>query len=210
MDTLYNNYGYVIIKKGTFIYHNSDYLFTEISDNSFFTFDKKGWNGKYTYKYKVLENLKILLTITNNNIKDNKLILFNNYHSDQQILTQLYNNYIESNTYDDISDVCLKKSKNFIKLCNKLYENNYNGLFNYIDAKTIFEVVIFKPTNFIKLINIKENVEEETYRKIFNLLVNKNKINFICPYTIKLYDNYKKYNRYQYHSVFYYIYHNNL
>jgi hypothetical protein len=208
MNTLYNNYGYVILKKGSFIYHNSDYLFENIKDNSFFTFDKKGWKGKYTYKYKLIQDLKILLTITNNTIKDNKLILFNNYRSDQQILTKLYNDYIEQNKYND--DVNLKQSDDFNVLCNKLYENNYNGLFNYIDAKTIFEVVIFKPIQFIKLINIKENVEDDTYKKIFNLLVDKSKINFICPFNIELADKYNKTNYYVDHSIFYYIYcHNN-
>jgi hypothetical protein len=204
MDILYNNYGYVIIKKGTFIYHNSDKSFLDINDNSFFTFDKKGWEGKYTYKYKLIQDLKILLTITNNTIKDNKLILFNNYHSDQQILTKIYNDYIEQNKYND--DVSLKQSNVFNELCNKLYENNYNGLFNYIDAKTIFEVVIFKPNYFIKLINIKENVEDDTYKKIFNLLVNKSKINFICPFNIELDDKYNKTKYYVDHSIFYYIY----
>jgi hypothetical protein len=208
MDTLYDNYGYVIIKKGTFIYHNSDKSFSNVNNNSFFTINKKGWDGKYTYKYKLLQDLKILLTITNNTIKDNKLILCNNTHSDQQILTKLYNDYIEQNKYND--DVNLKQSDDFSQLCNKLYENNYNGLFNYIDAKTIFEIVIFKPNHFIKLISKKENIEDNTYRKIFNLLVNKNKINIICPFNIELNDKYNKTKYYVDHSIFYYIYYQKL
>ena len=53
--------------------HDVERLGENIKDNSFFTFDKKGWKGKYTYKYKLIQDLKILLTITNNTIKDNKL-----------------------------------------------------------------------------------------------------------------------------------------
>lgn len=100
----------------------------------------------------------------------------------------------------------MKQSYDFNKLCNKLYENNYNGLFNYIDTKIIFEIVIFTPKQFIKLLSRKENIVDDGYKKIFNLLINKNKINFIYPYTIELTDNYIVYNKYQYHSIFYYIY----
>ena len=210
MDNLYNKYGYVIIKKNTKLFHNSNTKLDQIHNNSFFTLNKKGWNGLYTYTYNVIDDIKILLTISNADI-----INYNEFisiHEDNQILTLLYNKYFEADTYNTYMDICLKKTNtHFNNLCDKLLENNYNGFFNYIDSKTIFEIILFKPNKYLKLISVDEKIKNDINRnkQIYKLLLNKNKIEFNYPLTYKYKFN-KTYKLYDYAysvlSVFYYIY----
>ena len=211
MNNLYNKYGFVIIKKGTSFYHNSKNKFDIINNNSFFTLDKKGWSGLYTYKYNVIDDIQILLTITNDNIINNNE--FRNLREDNQILTLLYNEFIEDTAYNHKNmDIYFKKNVlHFNSLCSKLLEHNYNGCFNYIDGKSIFEIILFEPNKYLKLMSIDENVSNDNNRNknIHKLLLNKTIIEFNYPIIFKyrLNTNYKLYDyTYSVLSVFYYIY----
>ena len=202
----YDNYGKVIISKGPFLYHWSDNKeLTDLSDNLFLCLDNSFWSdeNKTMYKYKLKKDIELILTIQNDFINKNK----SNYkQQDKQVLTSIYNELFNVNQYTNRDDVILKTNKtNFTNFCNKLNENNYKGLFNYIDGdKGQFEIVIFKPTEYLKLIETTnyKSVKLHKLNDCKRIMLNK-RINYTYPHLF----NYEYINKYKYYpSIFYYIY----
>jgi hypothetical protein len=216
----YKKYGKVILSKGTILYHWSanDNINNNLYDNSFFCLDNSHWKdeNKTLYKFKLIDNLELILTITNHTITnpDNCLLINNfekGYYSikykrqDKEVLTDIYNDFFNKK-YNKDGDVSLKTNKiHFKKFCNKL-KTNYNGLFNYIDCeKGMFEIVIFKPNNYLSLLCKMnyDNVKFHTLKDCKRILLS-NKINFEYPHTYIFKEKKCKYNSYP--SIFYYIY----
>jgi hypothetical protein len=151
---LYDKFGKITIKKETKIYHWSDKEFDIINNNSFFSLCNDDWkqNKKYCYEYEIIEDVSFLLTIVNKKIEKGELCS-NKTIYDSQILTNLFNFFVRKNCYSSNGDVDLKISHEHFKyLCENLLKCNYHGLFNYIDNKTRFELVIFEPNKYLNFI----------------------------------------------------------
>ena len=207
----YENYGKITLSKGTILYHwSSNETITDLTDNLFLCLDNSFWsnNNKTMYKYKVIKNIDLILTIQNKNIIDNNIFSSNNGYNfhDYELLTLFYNN-IFGILYKKNDDVSLKTNKtNFTNFCNKLYENKIEGLFNYIDCnKGQFEIVIFKPNEYLNLIETVKykNVKLHKLKDCKRIMLNK-KINYIYK-NVYNYEEKKTYLK-CYPSIFYYIY----
>jgi hypothetical protein len=222
MINYYEKYGKVIISKGTKLYHwrtNNNNINNNLYDNSFFCLDNSHWKdtNKTLYTYKLLENLEIILTITNNTISNpDECSWINNFEKgiynvryktyDTEVLTDIYNDFYKKK-YTKHGDVSLKTNKtDFKRFCNKLKRQRYNGLFNYIDCeKGMFEIVIFEPNNYLHLLS-KMNYDDVKFHNLRDCkrIMSSSKINFECPYSYEFKEKICKYNSYP--SIFYYIY----
>jgi len=206
----YDKYGKVILSKGTILYHWSYQLLTDLSDNLFLCLDNSFWNdtNKIMHKYKLKKNIELILTIQNDNIINKQSYSNKNKRQDYEILTTIYNNIINPNSYGRDSDVMLKTNKkHFSKFCNKLNQDSYKGLFNYIDGeKGQFEIVIFKPSDYLELIetNNYDNVEPHNLKDSKRIMLSK-KINYIYQHNFN-YEDIGKIEDDEYPSIFYYIY----
>ena len=206
----YDNYGKVIISKGSFLYHWSyDKALTDLSDNLFLCLDNSFWSDEHKtmYKYKLKKDIELILTIQNDFINKNK-----SYNQqDKQVLTTIYNELFNVKQYSNRDDVILKMNKPiFNNFCNILNENNYKGLFNYIDGiKGQFEIVIFKPTEYLTLIKTRnyKTVKLHKLNDCKRIMLNK-KINYTYPHLYN-YEECIKNCKY-YPSIFYYIYKNRI
>ena len=205
------NYSKITLSEGTILYHWGKNV-TDLSDNLFLCLDNSCWSSsnKTMYKYKLVKNIDLILTIQNDNIIKNKKYstVYRHHGGDFELLTLFYNNIFDTESYSD--DVCLKTSgTNFTKFCNKLHENKIEGLFNYIDSdKGQFEIVIFKPNEYLNLIEISnyENVKLHELQDCKIIMLSEN-INYIYPYEYEYEDiDNIKYCEYWYPSIFYYIY----
>jgi hypothetical protein len=205
-----DEYGKVFLSKGTILYHWSYQLLTDLSDNLFLCLDNSFWNdtNKIMHKYKLKKDIELILTIQNDNIINKQSYSNKNKRQDYEILTTIYNNIINPNSYSRDGDVMLKTNKKkFSKFCNKLGEHNYKGLFNYIDGeKGQFEIVIFKPSDYLELIetNNYDNIELHNLKDSKRIMLNK-KINYIYSYNFN-YEDIDKIEDDEYPSIFYYIY----
>jgi len=205
----YDNYGKVIISKGSFLYHWSDKVLTDLSNNLFLCLDNSFWSdeNKTMHIYKLKKDIELILTIKNDFIYKNLSIYKHHYkHQDKELLTTIYNDLFNVNQYSNCDDVILKINKPiFNNFCNKLNEKNYKGLFNYIDAdKGQFEIVIFNPTEYLNLIETinYESVKMHKLNDCKRIMLNK-KINYTYPYLYN-YEFIKKCKYYP--SIFFYIY----
>ena len=210
----YEKYGKITLLKGTILYHWSNQHVFDLSNNLFLCLDNSFWSNKnkILHKYKVTKNVELILTIQNDNIINRQYYSHNKKIQDYELLTIMYNEIINSNLYGRDDDVNLKINKtNFSIFCDKLSMNNYEGLFNYIDSdKGLFEIVIFNPDDYLKLIETK-NYDDVKLHKICDckrFMLSK-KINYKYPY-IYNYENIDKRKKFNYHpSIFYYIYKKN-
>jgi hypothetical protein len=154
------------------------------------------------YKYKVVKDINVILTIQNDNIINKQPYSLKDY----EILTTICNDLLNSISYNKDDDVSLKTNKtNFPIFCDKLRIDGYEGLFNYIDSdKGQFEIVIFEPNNYLILIENKiyENVKLHKLSDCKRIMLSK-KVNYIYPYN---YEYVNKWKFYHYPSIFYYIY----
>lgn len=161
MNNYYNKYGKIIISKGTTIYHWSDNdSINNFNDVLFTCLTNSLWYGLYVYEFELLNDIELILTITNENIINKNIYKSKFKNCDKQILTSIFNEIFTGNYYSTDGDVSLKQNENnFKNLCFQLHQNKYCGLFNYIDSdKGRFEIVIFKPNIFLKLIKITKKI----------------------------------------------------
>jgi len=206
----YDKYGRITLSKGAILYHWSNQIISNLSDNLFLCLDNSFWsdNNKKIYKYKLIKDIDLILTIHNDNITNKQSYSLNKKNKDYELLTTIYNETIKPNTYNRDGDVSLKTNKiKFPIFCDKLYTNGYEGLFNYIDGdKGQFEVVIFKPNKYLNLIETKnyENVKLHKLTDCKRIMISK-KINYIYPHNY-YYENVNKWEHHYYPSIFYYIY----
>jgi len=208
----YDKYGKITLSKGTTLYHWSDQPITNLTNNYLFLcLDNSFWSwcneNKIMNKYKLLNDIDLILTIHNDNITNKQLYSSNKKRQDYELLTTIYNDIIEQNYYNKDDDVTLKTNKtNFRNFCNKLNMNGYEGLFNYIDSdKGQFEIVIFNPTDYLELIETKkyDDVKLHKLRDCKRFMLNKKiKYTYLNKYN---YENINKQVNY-YPSIFYYIY----
>jgi hypothetical protein len=207
----YDKYGKITLSKGTILYHWSNQSITNLTNNLFLCLDNSFWRdkNKIMNKYELLNDIDLILTIHNDNITNKQLYSSNkNKRQDYELLTTIYNDIIEPNSYSRDSDVMLKTNKtNFPIFCDKLNMNGYKGLFNYIDGdKGQFEIVIFNPTNYLKLIETKKYNDVKLHKlrdcKRF-MLSKKIKYTYLNEYN---YEDINKREHYHYPSIFYYIY----
>lgn len=206
----YDKYGKITLSKETILYHWSNEIINCLADNLFLCLDNSLWSNKnkILHKYKLVKDINLILTIKNDNIPNKKSYSNKNKREDGELLTSIYNEIIDPNSYSRDGDVSLKMNKtNFPIFCDKLNTNNFEGLFNYIDGdKGHFEIVIFKPNNYLILIETKiyNNVKFHKLRDCKRFMLNK-KINYTYPYDYDYKDiNKRQHNNYP--SIFYYIY----
>jgi hypothetical protein len=207
----YDKYGKITLSKGTILYHWSKQIITNLTDNLFLCLDNSFWcdKNKIMHKYILLNDIDLILTIHNDKITNKQLYSSNkNKSQDYELLTTIYNDIIIPNSYCRNCDVMLKTNKiKFTNFCNKLNMNGYEGLFNYIDGdKGQFEIVIFNPINYLKLIEAKiyDNVKVHKLTDCKRIMLSKKiKYTYLNKY------NYEDINRREhnhYPSIFYYIY----
>ena len=206
----YEKYGKITLLTGTILYHWSNQHVSKLLNNLFLCLDNSFWNNKnkILHKYKVTKNVDLILTIQNDDIINRQHYSHNKKRQDYELLTSIYNEIINTNSYARDADVILKMDRtNFSIFCDKLSINNYEGLFNYIDSdEGLFEIVIFEPNDYLKLIETK-NYENVKLHKIYDckrIMLSK-KINYTYPYYYN-YENVDKRNFNYYPSIFYYIY----
>jgi hypothetical protein len=207
----YNTYGKIHLAKGTVLYHWSKEDNINLYNNNFFLcLNNSFWScsNKLMYKYKLITDINLILTIQNDNISNNQTYSLNNKRQDYEVLTKIFNDTITNTFYDKHSDVVLKTNQpDFSNLCKKLTSDKYEGLFNYIDSdKGRFEIVIFEPDKHLMFIETKkyENVKLHKLSDFKRIMLSK-KINFNYPN----YYHYKNINKREtnyYPSIFYYIY----
>ena len=213
MINYHEKYGKVKLSKGLKLYHTSESneinKEKKLNDNSFFTIPPHIWTSNdYLYEFKLKKDLELILIIKNETIeKDNKYFEKNKIR-DYCVIAEIHNEIFNTN-YGKESDVYLKNEnkKLFNNLCSYLYDNEYRGLFNYIDGDPgEFEIIIFRPDEFIEFI---ESIGVNNYNKIPNYnfkeqntsLMSK-KINFEYPHEYKYIG---KNTRKILKSIFYYI-----
>lgn len=206
----YDRCGKVTLSKGTILYHWSNQSITNLSNNLFLCLDNSLWSfkNKILHKYKLTKSIELILTIQNDNILKKQLYTHNKKRNDSELLTQIYNEIIQPNSYSKDADVYLKMDKsNFSIFCDELKNNNYEGLFNYIDSDAgQFEIVIFEPNNYLRLIKTMnyEDVKLHEIRDCKRLMLSK-KVNYTYPHYYN-YENINKRDFNCYPSIFYYIY----
>lgn len=210
MDNYYNKYGKIIISKGTTLYHwSDDESITDFNDVLFTCLTNSSWYGSYLYEFELLKDVELILTIKNENIIKKNIYESKFKYQDKQILTTIFNEIFTGNYYSIEGDVSLKKNKkNFKNLCCQLHQNNYHGLFNYIDSeKGQFEIVIFKPDIFLKLIKKTKKInlisDDDCKKKTYEIMTSNN-ISYEYS-TIYEYKNIDEKSD-DYKSIFYYIY----
>lgn len=203
----FNTQGKITLRKGTVVYHWSDKQISKLTSNLFVCLCNSFWKGKILHKYKLTQDIELILTIGNNIIRDNTLYIGKCRNDDYELLTSMYNEIICPNSYELKKDVELKKNNiNFNTFCDKLASYNYNGLFNRINRdKGRFEVVIFNPNKYLKLVKtqLHNTVKLHQMRDCKRIMLSK-KILYSYPYD---YENInKRIYRGSYPSIFYYIY----
>lgn len=202
----YDKYGKITLSKGTTLYHWSNHDEIELLNNIFLCLDNSFWSdrNKFLHKYKLKQNIDLILTIKNNDIIEKKIYSSNRKNKDYELITTIYNEVMNSDLYVG-DDVSLKMDKPiFSEFCDKLSINNYEGLFNYIDSDFgQFEIVIFDSNNYLKKIETKNYADvklhklNECKRRMLS-----NKINYHYPHHYE-YKNKREHNNYP--SIFYYI-----
>ena len=206
----YDKYGKITLSKGTILYHWSNQNITNLTDNLFLCLDNSFWSdtNKIIHKYRVLNDINLILTIHNDNITSKKSYSSKNKRRDYELLTTIYNDMIKPNSYSRHDDVMLKTNRtDFPNFCVKLSMNGYEGLFNYIDMeKGYFEIVVFNPTKYLKLIETKKYNDIKLHKlrdcKRF-MLSKKIKYTYLNTYN---YEDINKREHNHYPSIFYYIY----
>lgn len=206
----YDKYGKITLSKGTILYHWSNKNINCLSDNLFLCLDNSFWSdkNKILHKYKLVNDINLILTIKNDNITNKQSYSNKNNKQDYELLTSIYNEIVVPNSYDRYGDVSLKMNKtNFPIFCDKLSVNNYEGLFNYIDGdRGQFEIVIFNPSSYLNLIETKiyHNVKLHKLRDCKRFMLSK-KVKYTYPYMYS-YEDINKRQHNHYPSIFYYIY----
>jgi hypothetical protein len=205
----YDTYGKITLLKGTKLYHWSNTPLTNTYNNLFLCLDNSFWKdtNKIMHIYKLIRDINLIVTIQNEHIIKTLTYSSNKKKYDYEILTTIFNDTLNTNLYDKNQDVSLKPNQSYFNnFCRELSVNNYEGLFNYIDSeKGMFEIVIFEPTNYLKLIENKkyENVKLHTLSDCKRIMLSK-KINYTYPYVYNYNDVNNKVKEYP--SIFYYIY----
>jgi len=204
---LYDN-GSIIIKKGVKIYHASDNVINDkIYDNSFFGLESSAWKKKNIYEFKLQVDMKLINTTCYININKDIIIKELSENNATYSLIPSLSNYFNKTKYSkyESSDVDIKKNRIlFDNICNKLYKLGYEGMFNYLDSKNLFEIVIFKPESNLLLLRSLNSVEDgKNKKKLYRELINKKKIYINYPIQIK-YSTQTK-GGYGFVGLFYYI-----
>lgn len=183
----YNRYGKITLAKGTKLYNWSKHgIEGHLSPNLFLCLNNSDSSsyGKILYEYKLTKPIELILTIQNHNIESQHKYSNNSINRDDyQVLTDIYNETVNPNSYGSDGDVRLKQNKtDFPILCEKLRSLEYNGLFNYIDGKTIFEIVIFEPNDHLELIKTTNKNDVKEHTLIYNKkIMLSNKIEYTYP-----------------------------
>jgi hypothetical protein len=136
-NQLYNDYGFIILKKGMVLYHNSK----ELHDNNtlinrdhiiFFTVFQISSFGQYKYKAILKKNIKLLLAIKQ----------IDNYGNIISSLDDIYKKYINSN--EDIDDLIIKKDIMYRKKIIKFFKDiNILGWYTSLENGSITEICLF-------------------------------------------------------------------
>lgn len=88
----YDKYGKITLSKETILYHWSN-------------------KNKILHKYKLVNDINLILTIKNDNITNKQLYSNKNNRQDYELLTSIYNEIVVPNSYGRCGEVCLKMNK---------------------------------------------------------------------------------------------------
>ena len=174
-----NNYGIMIIPKGTILYHVSEDKFNNNKNNTikpllFCTFHPYNFSGnseeeKYIHYFELIKDVKLFFMISNF-FEKQSLSLFSSF-----------SNFFNT-TKKDLSKISNKNINTFLKLLEKY---NFDGWFSSIDdVSSNVEIALFNNKKIYKL--YKTNYIEENW---YNNQINNNFfINFGEKYKISTID----------------------
>ena len=208
MINYYKKYGKVKLSKGFKLFHTSDSNQineeNKLYDNSFFTIPPDIWTNKYLYEFKLKKDLELILLIKNDSIEIDNKYFEKIWAGDYCAIAEIYNKIFDT-SFEKYDDLYLKQNNKhlFNNLCSYMFKNKYSGFFNYIDGDSgVFEIIIFRPDEFIEFIGINNDKQPFYNFKEQNKSLMSNEINFEYPHKYKYIGDRKKDIL---KSVFYYI-----